>query len=102
MNKHILILGLETLLEQLVDSRDYSDDNRAKIGYVMDEMNRLKSPATDEDKARWLSYTLDMEAEEMFVEVELLRCQILVYCILQILCTRIYHCRISLFFVGLP
>ena len=68
MNKHILILGLETLLEQLVDSRDYSDDNRAKIGYVMDEMNRLKSPATDEDKARWLSYTLDMEAEEMFGE----------------------------------
>ena len=64
MNKHILILGLETLLEQLVDSRDYSDDNRAKIGYVMDEMNRLKSPATDEDKARWLSYTLDMEAED--------------------------------------
>ena len=40
MNKHILILALETLLEQLVDSRDYSDDNRAKIGYVMDEMNR--------------------------------------------------------------
>ena len=68
MNKHILILALETLLEQLVDSRDYSDDNRAKIGYVMDEMNRLKSPATAEDKARWLSYTLDLEAEEMFGE----------------------------------
>ena len=68
MNKHIIILALETLLEQLVDSRDYSDDNRAKIGYVMDEMNRLKSPATAEDKARWLTYTLDMEAEEMFGE----------------------------------
>ena len=68
MNKHIIILALETLLEQLVDSRDFSDDNRAKIGYVMDELNRLKSPATPHDKAKWLQYTLDLETEERFGE----------------------------------
>ena len=68
MNRSILILGLETLKEQLIDSGDVSEDILQKLMYVNEELDRLKSPATPSDKAAWLDYTLDMEAEEMFGE----------------------------------
>ena len=68
MNRSIIILGLETLLEQLVDSRDNSTDNQEKIGYVQEELHRLKFRVKSKDFARWLQYTLDLEAEERFGE----------------------------------
>lgn len=42
MNKHLIKLALETLLEQLVDSRENSNDNKEKIEQVQQEINNLK------------------------------------------------------------
>ena len=42
MNKHLIKLALETLLEQLVDSRENSNDNKEKIEQVQQEINKLK------------------------------------------------------------
>ena len=43
MNKYIVKLALETLLEQLVDSRENSEDNKAKIEQVQQEINNIKN-----------------------------------------------------------
>ena len=43
MNKHLIKLGLETLLEQLVDSRENSNDNKEKIEQVQQKINNLKN-----------------------------------------------------------
>lgn len=67
MNKHILILALETLLEQL-ECSDTDTDNLTKQGYVHEELNRLQFRVKSKDFARWLQYTLDLEAENMFGE----------------------------------
>ena len=67
MNKSIIKLALETLLEQLVCS-DTDTDNLTKQRYVEDELFRLNHRVTSSDFARWLQFTMDMEAEEMFGE----------------------------------
>lgn len=43
MNKYIIKLALETLLEQLVDSRENSEDNKVKIEQVQQEINNIKN-----------------------------------------------------------
>ena len=67
MNKSIIKLALETLLEQLVCS-DTDTDNLTKQRYVEDELHRLNNRVTPSDFARWLQFTMDMEAEEMYGE----------------------------------
>lgn len=42
MDKHLIILALETLLEQLVDSREYSTDNENKIRRVEEQINIIR------------------------------------------------------------
>ena len=67
MNKHILILALETLLEQL-ECSDTDTDTLTKQGYVQEELNRLRFRVKSKDFARWLQYTLDLEAEHLYGE----------------------------------
>ena len=43
MNKYIIKLALETLLEQLVDSRENSEDNRKRIKQVEQEIAYIKN-----------------------------------------------------------
>ena len=43
MNKYIIKLALETLLEQLVDSRENSEDNRKRIKQVEQEIAYIKT-----------------------------------------------------------
>lgn len=42
MNKPLTKLALENLLEQLVDSRENSEDNKEKINQVQQEIVNLK------------------------------------------------------------
>ena len=42
LDTSLLILALETLLEQLVDSREYSTDNENKIHRVEEQITLLK------------------------------------------------------------
>ena len=43
MNKNLTKLALENLLEQLVDSRENSEDNKEKINQVEQEIVKLKA-----------------------------------------------------------
>lgn len=43
MDKSILILALETLLEQLVNSRAYPDDFKHTINRVQEQINIIRS-----------------------------------------------------------
>ncbi len=43
LNKSMIILALETLLEQLVDSRENSYDNKEKIKKVSKELIKVKN-----------------------------------------------------------
>ena len=42
MNKHLIILALETLLEQVVDSRENSNDNKERIKEINEQINIIK------------------------------------------------------------
>lgn len=42
MNKYLIILGLEALLEQLVDSRENSNDNKERIKEIEEQINIMK------------------------------------------------------------
>lgn len=42
MNKYLIILGLEALLEQLVDSRENSNDNKERIKEIEKQINIMK------------------------------------------------------------
>ena len=43
MNKHLIILALETLLEQVVDSRENSNDNKERIKEIEEQINIIKN-----------------------------------------------------------
>ena len=42
MNKYLIILGLEALLEQLVDSRKNSNDYKERIKEIEEQINIMK------------------------------------------------------------
>tara|TARA_E500000331_G_scaffold31081_1_gene26121 strand:+ start:196 stop:336 length:141 start_codon:yes stop_codon:yes gene_type:complete len=42
MNKYLIILALETLLEQVVDSRENSNDNKERIKEINEQINIIK------------------------------------------------------------
>ena len=67
MNKYILIYALETLIEQL-DTSDTDHGQLQQLAYAQEELNRLQFRVKSKDFARWLQYTLDLEAEHLFGE----------------------------------
>ena len=42
MNKYLIILALETLLEQVVDSRENSNDNKERIKEIEEQIQIVK------------------------------------------------------------
>jgi hypothetical protein len=42
MNKYLIMLGLEALLEQLVDSRENSNDYKERIKEIEEQINIMK------------------------------------------------------------
>jgi|TARA_B100001094_G_scaffold293958_1_gene314207 hypothetical protein len=42
MNKYLIVLALETLLEQVVDSRENSNDNKERIKEIEEQINIMK------------------------------------------------------------
>ena len=42
MNKYLIILALETLLEQVVDSREYSTDYKKRIKEIEEQIKIIK------------------------------------------------------------
>ena len=42
MNKYLIALALETLLEQVVDSRENSNDNKKRIKEIEEQINIMK------------------------------------------------------------
>jgi len=42
MNKYLIILALETLLEQVVDSRENSNDNKERIKEIEENIKIVK------------------------------------------------------------
>lgn len=42
MNKYLIILALETLLEQVVDSREYSTDHKERIKEIEEQIQIFK------------------------------------------------------------
>ena len=42
MNKYLIILALETLLEQVVDSRENSTDHKDRIKEIEEQINIMK------------------------------------------------------------
>ena len=42
MNEYLIILALETLLEQVVDSRENSNDNKERIKEINEQINIIK------------------------------------------------------------
>jgi hypothetical protein len=42
MNKYLIILGLEALLEQLVDSRENSNDYKERIKEIEEQIKIIK------------------------------------------------------------
>ena len=42
MNKYLIILALETLLEQVVDSRENSNDNKERIKEIEEQIKIMK------------------------------------------------------------
>ena len=47
MNKYLIILGLEALLEQLVDSRENSNDYKERIKEIEKQINIMKEYTFD-------------------------------------------------------
>ena len=43
MNKYLIVLALETLLEQVVDSRENSNDNKERIKEIEEQINIIKN-----------------------------------------------------------
>ena len=43
MNKYLIILALETLLEQVVDSRENSNDNKERIKEIKENIDIIRS-----------------------------------------------------------
>ena len=43
MNKYLIVLALETLLEQVVDSRENSNDNKERIKEIEEQINVIKN-----------------------------------------------------------
>ena len=43
MNKYLIILALETLLEQVVDSRENSNDHKEKIKEIEENIKIIKN-----------------------------------------------------------
>jgi hypothetical protein len=43
MNKYLIILALETLLEQVVDSREYSSDYKGRIKEIKEQIDIVRS-----------------------------------------------------------
>ena len=43
MNKYLIILALETLLEQVVDSREYSSDYTERIKEIKEQIDIVRS-----------------------------------------------------------
>jgi hypothetical protein len=43
MNKYLIILALETLLEQVIDSRENSNDNKERIKEIEEQINIIKN-----------------------------------------------------------
>ena len=43
MNKYLIILALETLLEQVVDSRKNSNDNKERIKEIKENIDIIRS-----------------------------------------------------------
>ena len=74
MNRHITILALETLREQVVDTLETTNDydithqSEQQLAYVDEELNRMKLRVRSKDFARWLQYTMNLEAEELYGE----------------------------------
>ena len=42
MNKYLIVLALETLLEQVVDSRENSNDNKERIKEIEEQIQIMK------------------------------------------------------------
>ena len=42
MNKYLIILALETLLEQVVDSRENSNDNKERVKEIEENIKIVK------------------------------------------------------------
>lgn len=42
MNKHLIILALETLLEQVIDARQDSNDNEKRIKEIEEQIRLIK------------------------------------------------------------
>lgn len=42
MNKHLIILALETLLEQVIDARQDSNDNEQRIKEIEEQIRLIK------------------------------------------------------------
>lgn len=47
MNKHLIILALETLLEQVIDSRENSTDHKDRIKEIEEQINIMKKYTFD-------------------------------------------------------
>ena len=47
MNKYLIILALETLLEQVVDARQNSDDNKDRIKELEEQIKIMKEYTFD-------------------------------------------------------
>ncbi len=43
MNKYLIVLALETLLEQVVDSRENSNDNKERIKEIEEQISIIKN-----------------------------------------------------------
>ena len=43
MNKYLIVRALETLLEQVVDSRENSNDNKERIKEIEEQINIIKN-----------------------------------------------------------
>tara|TARA_B100000497_G_C7497152_1_gene303850 strand:- start:16 stop:150 length:135 start_codon:yes stop_codon:yes gene_type:complete len=43
MNKHLIILALETLLEQVIDSRENSTDHKDRIKEIEENIKIIKN-----------------------------------------------------------
>ena len=49
MNKYLIILGLEALLEQLVDSRENSNDYKERIKKIEEQIKIVKEYANSNE-----------------------------------------------------
>ena len=49
MNKYLIILALETLLEQVVDARENSNDNKERIKEIEEQIKIVKEYASNNE-----------------------------------------------------